>query len=63
MTIPLVVLSAAIVMTLWESVSPGRSWPKVAGWWARALALNAAQLTVVLVAPRLSTRTADTRSS
>jgi sterol desaturase/sphingolipid hydroxylase (fatty acid hydroxylase superfamily) len=53
MTIPLVVLAAAFVMILWESVSPGRSWPKVAGWWVRALALNAAQLAVVLVAPHL----------
>jgi sterol desaturase/sphingolipid hydroxylase (fatty acid hydroxylase superfamily) len=33
----------AIMMTS-ELIFRGRTWPKVAGWWARALALNAIQI-------------------
>lgn len=49
MVVPLVVLSAAVVMILVEITRPGRSWPQVAGWWRRAALLNAAQLAMVFI--------------
>ena len=39
----LIVLGTAIVMIVAELIRPGRKWPKVAGWWIRALLLNAVQ--------------------
>lgn len=47
------VVCAAIVMMVVEARSPGRSFPKVRGWWLRALALNGVQVVVVLTAGRL----------
>jgi len=35
-TITFIVLMAALAMMSVEAASPGRSWPRVAGWWARA---------------------------
>ncbi|OAI51211.1 hypothetical protein AYO44_17180 [Planctomycetaceae bacterium SCGC AG-212-F19] len=37
-------------MMLCELARPGRAWPQVAGWWLRALALNAFQVGMVFVA-------------
>jgi sterol desaturase/sphingolipid hydroxylase (fatty acid hydroxylase superfamily) len=45
-----VVLAVALAMMLVEARSPGRNWPRVPGWWARALALNAGQAAVAVVA-------------
>jgi sterol desaturase/sphingolipid hydroxylase (fatty acid hydroxylase superfamily) len=45
-----VVLAVALVMMLVEARSPGRNWPRVPGWWARALALNAGQAAVAVAA-------------
>ncbi|HEU5321631.1 MAG TPA: sterol desaturase family protein [Methylomirabilota bacterium] len=50
MTIPLVVAAVALGMIVWERAAPGRPWPRVAGWWARALSLNALQAAMVFVA-------------
>ena len=50
MLIFLVVLGAAILMMACELARPGRSWPQVTGWWARALALNAVQVGSVFLA-------------
>jgi sterol desaturase/sphingolipid hydroxylase (fatty acid hydroxylase superfamily) len=47
-----VVLGCAAVMIAIELTSPGRSWPKVAGWWTRALALNLFQAASVFVTGR-----------
>ena len=44
------VLATAAVLVLVERLAPGRRWPRVASWWPRALALNAAQLGVVWLA-------------
>ena len=45
-----VVLAVALVMMLVEANAPGRNWPRVSGWWTRALALNAGQVAVSLAA-------------
>jgi hypothetical protein len=37
--IPLLVLIAAVGMIIVETRRGGRKWPKVRGWWARALLL------------------------
>ena len=50
MMITTIVLVAAIVMLGIELVAPGRKWPKVAGWWTRAIALNAVQVAMVFIA-------------
>ncbi len=50
MLIGAIVLACAILMIAVELGTPGRSWPKVAGWWARALMLNAVQVGTVFVA-------------
>jgi sterol desaturase/sphingolipid hydroxylase (fatty acid hydroxylase superfamily) len=42
--IPALVLGVALVMIGAERAFPGRSWPRIAGWWTRALALNAVQV-------------------
>ena len=45
-----VVLVVALMMMAVEAKAPGRNWPRVSGWWARALLLNAGQVGVTLVA-------------
>jgi sterol desaturase/sphingolipid hydroxylase (fatty acid hydroxylase superfamily) len=35
-----------------EGASPGRQWPRVSGWWARAVALNGVQVAVAVLAGR-----------
>lgn len=50
LNIPLLVLGAAIAMIAVEVTRPGRTFPKVAGWWARAAFLNGAQAAMVFVA-------------
>lgn len=52
MAIVAVVLVAAVLMILVELRAPGRRWPDVSGWWTRALALNAVQIGIALVAGR-----------
>lgn len=43
------VLGAALVMIVIENVCPGRTWPRVRGWWARAFLLNGFQAGTVLL--------------
>lgn len=43
MYVTLVVLVAAAAMMVVEALRPGRSFPKVANWWARALLFNGVQ--------------------
>ncbi len=50
MTVALVVLAVAVVMIPVEVMRPGRPWPEVAGWRARAAVLNAAQASAVFLA-------------
>jgi sterol desaturase/sphingolipid hydroxylase (fatty acid hydroxylase superfamily) len=50
MLIALIVLVAALVMIVFETVRSGRKWPQVPGWWARAILLNAFQVFAVWVA-------------
>jgi len=50
MTIFLVVLSFAAVMIVIENVVTGRNWPRVKGWWWRAILLNAVQVGAVWLA-------------
>jgi sterol desaturase/sphingolipid hydroxylase (fatty acid hydroxylase superfamily) len=50
MTVPLVVLAAALAMIALERLAPGRNWPRVPGWWGRALALNGFQAAAVFLA-------------
>jgi len=50
MTIPLLVAATAVAMILCEVLVPGRRWPRVAGWWTRAILLNAVQVGSVLLA-------------
>ena len=50
MWIASIVLLAAVAMIAVEAALPGRSWPQVRGWWARAIALNAVQLGIVWLA-------------
>lgn len=40
------ILIVAAVMIAIEAVRPGRSWPRVAGWWRRAALLNGVQAAV-----------------
>jgi sterol desaturase/sphingolipid hydroxylase (fatty acid hydroxylase superfamily) len=47
-----VVLAVALVMMAVEAKVPGRNWPRVSGWWVRAVALNAGQVAVTLMAGR-----------
>lgn len=51
--VPLIVFGVALAMAVFEQTRPGRSWPAVAGWWWRAVALNAVQVGSVLLAGRL----------
>ncbi len=48
--IPALVLAVAVVMIVVELLAPGRSFPKVARWWARALTFNAVQAGSVFLA-------------
>lgn len=50
MNIPLIVLGTGVVMMIVEVTRPGRSWPQVFGWWARAALLNGLQGLMVLIA-------------
>jgi len=49
-SIPLIVLGAAAAMIFVESRHAGRKWPKVRGWWLRALLLNGFQVGAVWIA-------------
>lgn len=42
-----IVLITALLMILVEIKRPGRKWPQVSGWWARAFLLNAVQVSSV----------------
>jgi len=44
------VAALAVAMIVIERLRPGRLWPKVQGWWVRALALSAFQVLSVYVA-------------
>ena len=50
MVIFLIVLTVAVVMIAIEIYLPGRSWPKVANWWFRAVLLNSVQIGSVFLA-------------
>ena len=50
MFVPVIVVSVALIMIAVELAHPGRSWPRVAGWWLRVVLLNAAQVGVVFLA-------------
>ncbi len=50
MTVLTLCLAAAAVMMIAERLVPGRRWPRVPGWWGRALALNAVQVGTVFLA-------------
>lgn len=45
-----VVASVAVLAILVELWRPGRPWPRMPSWWARAIALNACQIGVVFLA-------------
>lgn len=44
------VFALGVMMLIVERAAPGRRWPRVRGWWARALALNLAQVSSVYLA-------------
>ena len=44
------VAALAVVMIACERLKPGRIWPKVPGWWSRALLLTAVQVGSVYLA-------------
>ena len=48
----IVVAACAAAMLLVECVVTGRSWPRVRGWWTRALILNGLQLSIAWCATR-----------
>jgi len=48
--ITLLVLAAAIAMIIVERLRPARNWPRVPGWWARAVVVNLVQVGMVFVA-------------
>lgn len=50
MSVTLVVTVVAVVMMAVEALRPGRRWPKVGGWWLRAIALNGVQVGSVFLA-------------
>ena len=50
MLVALIVLGVGMVMIVCEMMRPGRKWPRVTGWWTRALILNAVQGAMVFVA-------------
>jgi sterol desaturase/sphingolipid hydroxylase (fatty acid hydroxylase superfamily) len=45
-----IIIAVAALLVVVEYARPGRRWPKVAGWWPRALALNACQVGAVFLA-------------
>jgi len=47
MLIPIIVFLIAIAMIIAEVRKPGRKFPEVAGWWARAFLLNLMQVVVI----------------
>jgi sterol desaturase/sphingolipid hydroxylase (fatty acid hydroxylase superfamily) len=47
----LITLCAAAVMIVVELRRPGRSWPQVRGWWARAALLNGFQAAIAWLGP------------
>lgn len=49
-TIPRLVIAVGLLMLLVELAQPGRRWPNVAGWWARAIFLNGCQIVTVYLA-------------
>lgn len=50
MIVVAVMVAIALAMIVLERVRPGRRWPAVPTWWARALAINGAQIALVFVA-------------
>jgi len=48
--IPVIVLVAAMAMMVVEGLHAGRKWPRVQGWWLRALLLNGVQVGAVWIA-------------
>jgi sterol desaturase/sphingolipid hydroxylase (fatty acid hydroxylase superfamily) len=50
MLVSLLVTAVALGMMVVEARRPGRRWPQVRGWWARALALNGVQAGSVFLA-------------
>ena len=50
MWIPIIVIIIGIVMIGAELARPGRRWPRVRGWWARAIAFNLVQVGAVYFA-------------
>ncbi len=50
MGIAAAVAGLGVLMFLVERIAPGRRWPGVPGWWARALLLNAVQVGAVWLA-------------
>lgn len=50
MLIPILVVLVGVLMMWAEAKKPGRDWPDVKGWWARALAFNAVQAGAVYLA-------------
>ncbi len=47
MFVPVIVLIAALLMMWAELRRPGRHWPRVKGWWGRALVFNGLQAGIV----------------
>jgi sterol desaturase/sphingolipid hydroxylase (fatty acid hydroxylase superfamily) len=45
-----IVAIVGLAMIAIERIRPGRQWPRVAGWWPRALALNTCQIVTVWLA-------------
>ncbi|HZO09790.1 MAG TPA: sterol desaturase family protein [Myxococcota bacterium] len=50
MSVPLQVAAVALVMLAVETLWPGRAWPRVPGWWRRALVFTAVQAGAVWLA-------------
>ncbi len=53
MFVTLTVLALAVLMIIVERLKPGRTFPTVRGWWARAIACNVVQVGIVFVAGAL----------
>jgi sterol desaturase/sphingolipid hydroxylase (fatty acid hydroxylase superfamily) len=49
----LIVCSAAVLMITLEIFAGGRKWPKIRGWWTRALLLNGFQFLIAYLGPLL----------
>ncbi len=48
--VPIIVVSCALVMMLVERLAPGRTLPRVQGWWMRAMLVSGIQAGAVLLA-------------